>query len=147
MATYVRQTLALALVTASFAPSAVAAQADSYTCEGSMSQIVRNDLTGEQRSEWPINFRMNVDRAAGNVMIFAVSGTSIIKAGRHTLAADQGRMALSWNWIDQANRSQPVTMTVSRDGEFSGAWNQSTPPFGDFLGIRIRGSFSGVCWQ
>lgn len=153
----IRQTLSLALLAAtSLTPAAAEAQsrggASNYTCEGNAASIVTNDWTGAQRSEWPISFGMVVNRAAGSVMIFRVSGTSVIKAGKHTLAADRdGRMAMSWNWTDQSNRTQTVTMTFNRSGEFEGAWSQSNPldstPLGGMFNMSIKGSFSGVCWQ
>lgn len=153
-----RQTLLRAVLTAASMTLTTAADAQNrnaaanYTCEGTAASIVSNDFTGDQRQEWPISFGVNVNRSAGSVMIYRVSGTQVIKAGRHVLAADRsGRMAMSWNWTDQSNQSQIVTMTISRSGEFEGAWSQSNPldrtPFGGMLHMSIKGSFSGVCYQ
>lgn len=155
-----RHTLALALLLGGATPAFAAPV--NYTCEGTASRVTNNAWTGDQRNEWQIAFRMQVNRAAGTVMIFAVQGTRFIRAGRHALAADgQGRVAMSWTIMDQANRSQPVTMAIARDGAFEGAWSESNPSAaaegvmggifgpeaGQMMRVTSRGTFSGVCWQ
>jgi hypothetical protein len=171
-----RQTLALAMWAGTiFTPAIADAQARrtapaavTYQCEGSMARVTSSPLAGQSRSDWSINFGLRIDRNAGSVVIFGVSGTRIIKPGRYTLARDNSGIALQWTWTDSSNVSQPVAMTIDREGNFEGSFSETDPTarsnamlgtmmsglFGadasgitDAIRVSSNGTFSGVCWS
>ena len=133
-----------------------------YTCEGIDARIANNALSGNSRSEYKFSFGMQVNRGSGTVTIMGVSGTNLIRSGRHLMSAVGSGFSLLMNWVDSSNNSQELSIDFGNDGSFSGSTSESgtssSPAYqmmcqlmgSELCGITnvyVTRKVEGVCWQ
>lgn len=134
----------------------------SYSCEGIDARIANNALSGNSRSESRLSFAMQVNRGSGTVTIMGVSGTNLIRSGRHLMTAVGSSFSLLMNWVDSSNNSQSLSIDFGNDGSFSGSTSESgtssSPAYqimcqlmgSELCGITnvyVTRKVEGNCWQ
>lgn len=134
----------------------------SYSCEGIDARIANIALSGNSRSESRLSFAMQVNRTSGTATIMGVSGTNLIRSGRHLMSGVGSGFSLLMNWIDSSNNSQSLSIDFGNDGSFSGSTSESgtssSPAYqilcqlmgSELCGITnvyVTRKVEGNCWQ
>lgn len=133
-----------------------------YACEGTDARIANNALSGDSRSEYRLSFGMQINRSSGTATIMGVSGTNLIRSGRHIMSAIGNNFSLLMNWSDSSNNSQALQIDFRNDGTFTGSTSESGTSsnptyqmmcqlmgseFCKLTNVYVTRKVDGTCWQ
>ena len=134
----------------------------SLMCEGTSARVALSAILGQSRDESQVVFAAKLNPSASEALFMGVTGSTVLKAGRHVMKLTEDKLAYEVNvpFKDYDGSSDTLQMFIYPDGDFSAYSTFRSPRTAgmdmmcQMLGeslcsvsrVESRIEMRGVCW-